>query len=59
MIGITIDKTSARMSEPTLILAISNGAGHTRAAEAISEAIGASGGSAAACPAARAIRSPR
>ena len=46
MIGTTIDKTSTRMSEPTLILAISNGAGHMRAAEAISEAIDAGGGAA-------------
>ena len=46
MIEITIDKTTTRMSAPTLILAISNGAGHIRAAEAISEAIGAAGGSA-------------
>jgi processive 1,2-diacylglycerol beta-glucosyltransferase len=38
--------TSTRMSKPTLILAISNGAGHIRAAEAISEATGAGGGSA-------------
>jgi processive 1,2-diacylglycerol beta-glucosyltransferase len=46
MIGKTIDKTFTRMSEPSLILAISNGAGHIRAAEAISEAIRAGGGSA-------------
>jgi processive 1,2-diacylglycerol beta-glucosyltransferase len=46
MIGIKIDKTSTRMSEPILILAISNGAGHIRAAEAIAEAIRAGGGSA-------------
>ena len=38
--------TSTLVSEATLILAISNGAGHIRAAEAISETILASGGSA-------------
>jgi processive 1,2-diacylglycerol beta-glucosyltransferase len=46
MIGTTIDQTITRMSEPTVILAISNGAGHIRAAEAIAEAIRADGGSA-------------
>jgi processive 1,2-diacylglycerol beta-glucosyltransferase len=46
MIKTAIDKTSIRMSEATLILAISNGAGHLRAADAISEAIQADGGSA-------------
>ncbi len=46
MVGMTMDKARIRMAEPTLILAISNGAGHIRAAEAIAEAIRADGGSA-------------
>ena len=43
MIKMTSDQT---VSEPTLILAISNGAGHIRAAEAIAEAIRDGSGSA-------------
>ena len=42
----TINNVLAHGSEPILILAISNGAGHLRAAEATAEAIRAGGGSA-------------
>lgn len=46
MIEPTFERTITRISDPTLILAISNGAGHISAAEAIAEAIRAGGGAA-------------